>query len=160
MATPDTTTLAQLDKLLAAIKAFPDPRRASTEWRQAYTLLKKTSAAGNHLDNVIGGRDVAQLAEVIGRLRAPQADASSAVPAVEEAVLKAAMKAFRRRLKFDQLDEDSKIDPRDPTSKGAAKVTAIEPPREWGHDVWDELARRGAIKRVGRGLYEMAADFF
>lgn len=160
MATPDANALAQLDKLLAAIKALPDPRRAATEWRQAYTLLKKTTAAGNHLDNVIGGRDVAGLTQIVDQLRAPEASAAPAGPVIDEAVLKAAMKAFRRRLKFDQLDEDSKIDPRDPTSKGAAKVTALEPPREWGHEVWDELARRGAIKRVGRGLYEMAADFF
>ncbi len=157
MATPDETTLAQLEKLLAAIQAYPDPRRASTEWRQAYTLLKKTAAAGNHLDNVIGGRDVAQLAAIIRQFRAPAAETAPAA-AIDESVLKAAMKAFRRRLKFDQLDEDSRIDLRDPMSKGATKVTAIEPPREWGQDVWDELARRGAIKRVGRSLYEMAAD--
>ena len=149
----------QLDKLVASIKGFPDPRRASTEWRQAYNLLKKTSAAGNHLDNVVGSRDVTELAAVIDGLRVgTSAQPAAATPAIDEAILKAAMKAFRRRLKFDQLDEDSKIDMRDPMSKGATKVTAIEPPREWGPEVWDELARRGAIRRVGKALYEMAAD--
>ena len=34
--TCDPTTLAALDKLLAAIRGYDDPRRAADEWKQAF----------------------------------------------------------------------------------------------------------------------------
>lgn len=158
--------LAQLDELLAAIKGFADPRAATAQWKQAYNLLKKTPAAGNGLDNVVARRDVAQLAALIDGLR-PRAGAAAegagaegeaAAAAIDDATLKAAMKAFKRRLKLQRLDEESRIDLRDPMSKGGSAVTAIEPPREWPMAVWAELDRRGALRRVGAGLYEYVAD--
>lgn len=155
-------TAAQLDAMLQKIKSFPDPRRATVEWKQAYNLLKKTPAAGNHLDNVILQRDVEELARMIRGLRAaglgePLPGATEAV--IDEATLKAALKAFKRRLKIQRLDDQSRIDPRDPTSKGeTSEIAAIEPPRDWSAEVWDELVRRGALRRAGRGVYEFLHD--
>ena len=37
----DNTTLETLQTLLAAIEKFPDPRRATAEWKQAFALLQK-----------------------------------------------------------------------------------------------------------------------
>lgn len=158
MPTPDPN-LPQLEKLLAAIKAFADPRRAAAEWKQAYALLKKTPAAGNHLDNVVARRDVEELTRAIGELRGSAA--ASAVPAAEVdiEILRAALKAFKRRLKFSRLDDESRIDPRDPTTKGdTAQISAIEAPREWESEVWAELVRRGVLKRSGPGMYEFVTD--
>jgi hypothetical protein len=158
MSTPDPN-LPQLEKLLAAIKAFGDPRRASAEWKQVYALLKKTPAAGNHLDNVVARRDVEELTRAIGSLRGDAAAAGEAVAEVDLEVLRAALKAFKRRLKFSRLDDESRIDPRDPTTKGdTSQISAIEAPREWGPEVWADLVRRGVLKRSGMGMYEFVSD--
>jgi len=157
MSTTDPT--AALDPILTAIKGYPDPRRATAEWKQIYNLMKKTPAAGNHLDNVIARRDLAELEKVIASLRpAAEGAAAPAGAGIDDATLAAAMKAFRRRLKLVKLDDESAIDLRDPTSKGGpSRITAIEPPREWGPEVWAALVERGQIRRVGAGIYEMVA---
>lgn len=155
--------LAQLDALLAEIQAAPDPRRASAQWKQSYNLLKKTSAAGNHLDNVIARRGVDGLVEVIESLRAPAsgtaADDTDPADRPDDATCKAALRGFKKRLKFMRLDEESRIDSRNPMSKGVSShIRAIEPPREWGPDVWAELVRRGDLVRAGKGFYELPGE--
>ena len=153
--------LPQLEKLLAAIKAFPDPRRAAAEWKQAYALLKKTSAAGNHLDNVIASRNVDGFVKMIDSLRPASAtdEPAPAAVTIDDATLRSALKSFRRRLKLMRLDEESRIDLRDPMSKGQGpQITAIEFPREHGPEVWAELVRRGVLRRTGPGLYEITGD--
>ena len=159
--TDATETLAKLDELLAAIRAASDPRRASAEWKQAYNLLKKTPAAGNHLDNVIARRGIDGLVEVIDGLRAPEEVAAETDPAdrPDDPTCKAALRAFKKRLKYMRLDEESRIDSRNPMSKGHhSAIRAIEPPRDWGPDVWAELVRRGDLVRAGKGFYELPGE--
>lgn len=71
--------------------------------------------------------------------------------------LKAAFKAFKKRLKLTQLDQDSKIGvgPLSGGSKGS--VCAITPPTEFPAEVWDELVKQGKLKKASRGMYELAA---
>ena len=153
--------LSKASTLLAAIKAFPDPRRASAEWKQVYQVLKKTPAAGSHLDNLVAGRDVTALEKTIVELRASSAiDPSQlAEPAIDDATLRAALKGFKRRLKLVRLDDESRIDLRDPTTKGGSgEIAAIEPPRDWPGEVWTALAARGCLRRSGGGMFEFIAD--
>ncbi|MBL8763882.1 MAG: hypothetical protein JNM07_06405 [Phycisphaerae bacterium] len=66
-----------------------------------------------------------------------------------------ALKAFRKRLKVTQLDQESKIG-HGPFSKGAGGgAFAIQPPSGYPRTVWDELARQGKIKHTGGGLYTL-----
>ena len=153
--------LTKAEQLLSAIKAYPDPRRAAAEWKQVYLLLKKTPAAGSHLDNLVAGRDVAGLTKTILELRASAAidPAQLGASAIDDAILRAALKGFKRRLKLVRLDEESRIDLRDPMSKGGpGQISAIEPPRDWGSEVWTELAAKGCLRRSGGGMYEFIAD--
>lgn len=77
----------------------------------------------------------------------------SPAPSPEE--LKAALKAFRKRLKLTQLDDQSRIG-RGPMSGGhQSGIVGISPPDQFSQAVWDELARQGKIKRAGHGLYEL-----
>jgi hypothetical protein len=70
--------------------------------------------------------------------------------------LKAAMKAFKRRLKLTRLDEESKLS-RSPTTKGQdSGIVAITPPYEFPAAVWEELVRQGKLKNAGHGMYELA----
>lgn len=69
--------------------------------------------------------------------------------------LKEAFKAFKRRLKVTQLDEDSKLSKRPTTSGGSSAIVAIEPPNQFGKAVWDELVKQGKLKKAGQGMYEI-----
>jgi hypothetical protein len=72
--------------------------------------------------------------------------------------LKAAFKAFKKRLKLTRLDEDSKI-AGGPLSKGhSADIVAITPPNQYGPEVWDALVKQGKLKYVGDGMYELVQE--
>ena len=69
--------------------------------------------------------------------------------------LKAAFKAFKKRLKLTQLDEDSRISQRPTTGGQSSKIVAIVPPNQFGKEVWDELVKQGKLKKAGQGMYEL-----
>jgi hypothetical protein len=83
------------------------------------------------------------------------ADASPPPAGPTPQELKLALKAFKKRLKLYQLDEDSRIG-RAPTSGGQrAGIVAINPPDQYPPAVWDELVRQGKLKKTGQRLYEL-----
>jgi len=74
-------------------------------------------------------------------------------PTKEE--LKAALKAFKKRLKLTRLEEESKLTRRPTTSGQASGIVAITPPGQWPQAVWDELVKQGRLRKVGGGTYEL-----
>lgn len=81
-------------------------------------------------------------------------DASQpAAPTPQE--LKAAMKAFRKRLKLTQLDDQSRIGVGPMSSGRASSIVGISPPDQYPQAVWDELTRQGKLKRIGSGQYQL-----
>ncbi len=69
-----------------------------------------------------------------------------------------ALRAFKKRLKMTQLDEDSRLG-HGPLSKGGAgKVVSIQPPAGFGREIWEELADLGYLRRDGVGFYELVPD--
>jgi hypothetical protein len=82
-----------------------------------------------------------------------QADVPSGSPPPQE--LKAALKAFKKRLKLTRLDAESQLS-RNPLSTGRGKgIVAIEPPNQFPQAVWDELVKQGKLKKAGHGTYEL-----
>jgi hypothetical protein len=160
----DVDVQAKLESLLEAIQAVPDPRRANTEWKQALAQLKKTDSDRNLVDNVVAMRSVERLSELIQSLKVAdepeESEASAAgAEAVDDATCKAAMKLFRRRLKFMRLDEESQINSRSPLTSGrASEVNEVAPPIEFPKEVWAELARRGKLRHTGKGFYELTGQ--
>jgi hypothetical protein len=72
--------------------------------------------------------------------------------------LKAAFKAFKKRLKLTQLDAESQLS-KNPLSTGRGHgIVAIVPPVDYPQSVWDELVRQGRLKKAGAGLYELAEE--
>jgi hypothetical protein len=72
--------------------------------------------------------------------------------------LKAAFKAFKKRLKLTQLDEDSRLG-RNPLTGGQRNsIVAIMPPNQYPQEVWDALVKQGKLKRAGGGTYELAPE--
>ena len=151
--TCDATTLTTLDELLAAINAFPDPRRASAEWKKLFKALEKADLLDSHAKHMIGMRDAVAMAHFFDELRTADAAPVASDAAIDEATLKRAMRAFRKRLSLTVLDDESKLG-RSPLTKGADSSRAtIAPPIEWSDDVWMALVHQGKLRYVGHGLF-------
>ena len=87
----------------------------------------------------------------------PQSDAAAptgSAAAPNDETLKAAYKAFKKRLKIKQLDHDSRYG-RAPTSSGSTQIAAIEPPNQYPKEVWDALVAQKKLNYCGHGMYEM-----
>jgi hypothetical protein len=69
---------------------------------------------------------------------------------------KEALKAFKKRLKGAQLEEDSRLG-HGPMSSDKSKITAITPPAGHGRAVWEELAALGYLRSDGGGFYELVS---
>ncbi len=153
----DPEIIVKLNEQLAAIGEYPDPRRASSEWKQVYKLLQKTDMRPGRITSMVGMRDVAGLTQAIEELSAPESDAPAPpTDAPDAETCKKAFKAFRKRASLTKLDDDSALG-RSPLSKGASKDSpAITPPMEWPAEVWRELVRQGKLRDVGHGMYEVA----
>ena len=71
-----------------------------------------------------------------------------------EEELRKALKAFKKRMKLTQLDDDSKLG-HSPLTADHAKIVSIQPPIGFGREIWEELADKGYLKRDGGGFYEL-----
>ena len=86
---------------------------------------------------------------------APQEPSSDPAPPSPE-TCKAAFKAFKKRLKLMQLDDDSRVG-RSPLSGGQrTTIAGITPPDQYPREVWEELVKQGKLKHAGRGMYAPA----
>jgi len=68
--------------------------------------------------------------------------------------LRKALKAFKKRVKMLQLEDDSKLG-HSPLTGAKSKIVAIQPPTGFGREIWQELAQKGFLKSDGGGFYEM-----
>jgi hypothetical protein len=73
--------------------------------------------------------------------------------------LKKALRAFKKRMKLTQLDDDSRIGHGPMSSGQREKVVSIQPPAGFGREIWEELVEKGYLKRDGIGFYEFVKDF-
>jgi hypothetical protein len=72
--------------------------------------------------------------------------------------LKAALKAFKKRLKLTRLDEESQLSRRPTTGGRGSDIVAITPPNQFPQAVWDELVKQGKLKNAGYGTYELVPE--
>jgi hypothetical protein len=80
---------------------------------------------------------------------------TSPSPAPSPQELKAALKAFKKRLKLTCLDDQSRIGVGPMSSGRQSGIVGITPPDQYPPSVWEELARQGRLKYAGNGLYEL-----
>jgi hypothetical protein len=72
--------------------------------------------------------------------------------------LRAALKAFKKRLRLTQLGEDSKLSRSPLTGGRRTDVVAILPPSQFPQEVWEELVKKGKLKSAGHGMYELKEE--
>ena len=76
------------------------------------------------------------------------------MPSTEDE-LKKALKAFKKRLKLTQLDDESRIGHGPMSGGGQEKVTSIQAPAGFGREIWEELVEKGFLRRDGIGFYQL-----
>jgi hypothetical protein len=80
----------------------------------------------------------------------------SQAPTPSPQELKAALKAFKKRLKLTQLDDQSRIGVGPFSKGGQSGIVAITPPHQYPRAVWDQLVALGRLKYAGQGMYQLA----
>jgi len=85
----------------------------------------------------------------------PQPSAAPSDPPPSPETLKAAFKAFKKRLKLTQLDDASRIGRAPTTSGGKSAIAAITPPNQYPRTVWEGLVAQGKISRESHGMYAL-----
>ncbi|MGN6371113.1 MAG: hypothetical protein ACTHN5_22895 [Phycisphaerae bacterium] len=69
--------------------------------------------------------------------------------------LKRAMKAFKKRLKLTQLDDESRLGRSPLSGGGTSGIESIIPPREFSQEIWDELVKQGKLSKDPDGFYRI-----
>ncbi|HEY7090151.1 MAG TPA: hypothetical protein VH518_18790 [Tepidisphaeraceae bacterium] len=75
------------------------------------------------------------------------------MPSTEEELRKA-LKAFKKRMKLTQLEEDSRLG-HSPLTGKKTTIVSIQPPAGFGKEIWEELADKGFLNRDGVGFYSV-----
>ncbi|HYE19972.1 MAG TPA: hypothetical protein VEA69_16095 [Tepidisphaeraceae bacterium] len=76
------------------------------------------------------------------------------MPSTDEE-LKRAFKAFKKRWKVTQLDDDSRLGRSPLSGSSRSKIVSMQPPSGFGAEVWEELVEKGWLKRDRIGFYEL-----
>jgi hypothetical protein len=78
------------------------------------------------------------------------------VPKPEE--VKAAFKAFKKRLKLTRLEDESRLGGGPLSGGRSSGIVAITPPHQFPPAVWEELVRQGKLKNAGHGTYGLVEE--
>ena len=147
--------LTRLRAIRARLEAASDPSTTEAVWRAAERDL---AAAGAQ-------EDAAAALPILERAL-PELDAlldgwqSKSIPLTEwdQAVLKRAMNAFKKRLKITRADDEYSSS-RNPMSHGAtSSITGVRPPEAYTADIWELLVAHGRLNDPGDGNLESAAS--
>jgi hypothetical protein len=87
----------------------------------------------------------------------PHANEPGAAPpdGLDPALLRKALKAFKKRLELSQLDDESRLGHGPMSGGGRSGIVAVPAPNQYPQAVWDELVRQGKLRNSGHGLYEL-----
>ncbi len=137
------------------------PASAMQAWPVAQRLLSRMPLDQAEIKRVCDARDAAALDAIVTRLEGAESrpaamTAAAAAAAVTEEEMKAALKAFHKRLKLARLSDESRLGNRYTSGGRTSKIDAIIPPDQYPPEVWKALAAAGHLKDTGNGFYAPA----
>ncbi len=134
-----------------------DPVKILESWTMLERLLGRMPVDQHELKRICKERDAEGLDAMITKLEDPEAfkPKQEPIPEYSQPELNEALRAFRHRLKFMKLDEESKISQRDVTTGKRANIQAIQPPgpSEFDPRIWKALVKAGMLVEEGHGFY-------
>lgn len=144
----------RLRDVRARLAGATDPATLDALWREAE---RHVGAAGAAEDAAVAlpvlERSVAELDALIAGWSAK----SMPLTEWDQAVLKRAMNAFKKRLKLTRADDEYSSS-RNPMSHGLhSSITGVRPPEAYTPDVWALLIAHGRVRDAGDGNIESAA---
>lgn len=153
--------LAEIARQAGAVAAS-DAAAAGPQWGAMHKTLLKAKVDPQAIMRLVANRDAAGLADLVRWLHGEEVAApvveAPAGPQVDPEVMRAAMKVFRKRLRYARLDAESRLGV-GPLSGGKRNdIDAIEAPREYPTAVWHALVAAGRLKSDGKGFYALAVD--
>lgn len=139
------------------LRAQTDPVAQLESWTLISRLLGRMPVDQGELARISKDRDSVGLDVMISKLENPDAFKTKEEPLPEysQTELNEALRAFRHRLKFKKLDDESKISQRDVTTGKKANIDSIQPPgpSEFDPRIWKALVKAGKLVEEGRGFY-------
>lgn len=142
--------------------ASADAAAAGPHWGALHKALLKAKVDPHAIMRLVTARDAAQAALLLRWLKGEEIEVAAPVvpeaPKVDPDVMKAAMKAFRKRLKLARLDAESRLGVRPTTSGKKAEIDAIIAPSDYPRSVWDALVAAGRLRREGGGFYALVDE--
>lgn len=139
------------------LRAQSDPVKQLERWTLLARLLGRMPVDQAELARITKERDSIGLDVLISKLENPDAFKAKEEPLPEysQKELNEALRAFRHRLKFKKLDDESKISQRDVTTGKKANIDSIQPPgpSEFDPRIWKALVKEGMLVEEGRGFY-------
>lgn len=148
--------LQKLRELVSEINK--GPASAMQAWPVAARLLARMPLDQDEVRRVCDSRDPVGIDVLVTRLENPDAEESPAElpPSVSEEDMRAALRAFTKRLKLARLSDESRLGNRYTTGGRKSQIDAIQPPDGFGPDVWKALVASGKLKYTGQGFYAPA----
>lgn len=146
---PNPLLCCKIAAVPAKLEAHPE--QADATWADAARAYAKTELIDPELQACLAAKDIEKLNKIIADWDGDRRTR----PLEDRNLLKAAMKAYRKRLKLTRLDDESRLGVGAMTKGGSSAIFGITPPSDYPNPVWAELARQGRLKAVGRGLYAL-----
>jgi hypothetical protein len=138
------------------LRSSTDPVRQLEHWTLLERLLGRMPVDQGELKRICEQRDSVGLDDMITRLENPEAfKKEEPLPEFPLTELNDALRAFRHRLKYMRLDQESQISQREVTSGKRADIGAIQPPgpSEFNPKIWKVLVKKGMLVDEGKGFY-------
>lgn len=176
----DTLMIHKLGEIVSDLYLCTNTKQRDKLWLSARKALVSLQANPARVSKIMHTRDPEELAKLVSELTlaekpapgqqeqapAPAPPAAPESPPQESAqaqpgdaptteVLKKAMKAFKKRLKLQRLDDESQLGRSPMTGGKKSDLVGIMPPNQYPREVWDELVKQGRLKYAGQGLYSL-----
>ncbi len=133
------------------IAAASTPEEAVAAWQEAEAAV---SAAGAEEEAEVALPVLERDPRALDALLAAWDARTLPLAAWDQAVLKRALNAYKRRLKLTRADDEFSSS-RSPFSRGATSgITGTRPPEQYAQDIWDLLVEQGRLRDGGGGLLE------
>ncbi len=108
-------------------------------WDDALQSLDKVRGDYPDVTAAIEARDASALQAIIDQWAAGERKR----PMHDKAVLKSALRAFRKRLGSTRLDDESTVGGGPMSAGRASEISGVTPPSTYPEEIWKELVRLG-----------------
>ena len=150
-----TLVLTALEVVVRELSEQPEHAASEGPWSAARATLAHHGVSAEddeQLDAAIAARDATTLAAI----HAQWISGERLMLERDRAVLKRALKAYRKRLKVTVLEAESSVAGGPMSAGRKSGIVGIVPPERYPQEVWDELVRQKRLVYGGYGTYELA----